>query len=168
MEAGQEVLRKEGIAGLKLSKLLKRLGVTTGSFYHHFDDMDDYLTSLAYYFSVEQVNKLAESLEHASEDPVERIRNLAKLGVKEDLFSLDAAMRVWAASDERAAKAMLAVETRVLAFLSTAFENVGFEKDDAEFRAKILLSVNVTKLYSIESAKTRKFLQDVLNLLLKH
>ena len=158
-------MREEGIVGLRLSKLLDRLGVTTGSFYHHFEDMDDYLTRLAEYFSVEQVNKLAEKIEQASHDPVERIINMARLGVKEDLFSLDAAMRVWAASDKRAAAAMVAVERRVLSFLSAAFEDLGFETDSARFRAKILLSANVTTLHSVDPAGRREFLQNVLGFL---
>jgi len=53
--AGQDMLRAEGIAGLKLASLTGRLGVSTGSFYHHFADFEDYLGAVAEYFSADRV-----------------------------------------------------------------------------------------------------------------
>jgi len=49
--AGQVVLCEVGIAGLRLSVLTRRLHVSTGSFYHHFAHMEDYLAALASHFS---------------------------------------------------------------------------------------------------------------------
>lgn len=39
VEAGLALLGEAGPAGLRLGALVQRLGVTTGSFYHHFDGM---------------------------------------------------------------------------------------------------------------------------------
>ncbi|MFA9270109.1 MAG: TetR/AcrR family transcriptional regulator, partial [Baekduiaceae bacterium] len=35
-----EVLADEGVAGIKIPTLCKRLGVTKGSFYWHFSDLE--------------------------------------------------------------------------------------------------------------------------------
>src|SRR3546814_10957362 len=78
MEAGQQLLMSEGIAGMRLTKLTKRLKVSTGSFYHHFSDMDDYLGALADYFNVAQVQGLVAELAAESPDPMVRIRHLAR------------------------------------------------------------------------------------------
>ena len=43
IQAGKDVLRTEGAAGLKLDVLTRRLGMTTGAFYHHFSSFGDYL-----------------------------------------------------------------------------------------------------------------------------
>lgn len=46
VEAGLALLGDEGPAGLKLGALVRRLGVTTGSFYHHFDSMGGFRDAL--------------------------------------------------------------------------------------------------------------------------
>ena len=38
--SGQVILRKSGISAVKLSALTARLGVSIGSFYHHFTNFD--------------------------------------------------------------------------------------------------------------------------------
>jgi len=47
IQAGQELLRERGISAIKLAALTERLGVSTGSFYHHFADFEQYLGALA-------------------------------------------------------------------------------------------------------------------------
>ncbi|MGE0830147.1 MAG: TetR/AcrR family transcriptional regulator [Hyphomonadaceae bacterium] len=131
---------------MRLTKLTQRLNVSTGSFYHHFTDMDDYLSALAEYFRVDQVSRLVAELKRDFPNPVARIRQLAIESLKSGLLALDAPMRVWAASDERAAQSLRKVEHIVLSFLKEAFEEAGFAKADAELRAHVLLSVSVARL----------------------
>jgi AcrR family transcriptional regulator len=144
--AGQALLCDEGIAGMRLMKLTKRLRVSTGSFYHHFADMDEYLAALAEYYKVDQVQRLVDKVEATYPDPYERIRQMAIQSMKTGLFKLDLAMRVWAASDERAASSMQYAERVVLGFLTAAFAEAGFDRADAELRARIQLSVTVASL----------------------
>ena len=54
VEAGQALLIEGGIDAVKLSRLTCALGVSTGSFYHHFGSFDDYLTALAEFYGAEQ------------------------------------------------------------------------------------------------------------------
>src|SRR6476661_8934302 len=51
--AGQEILREHGVSGVKLAQLTRRLNVSTGSFYHHFSNFDEYLGATAEAFSVD-------------------------------------------------------------------------------------------------------------------
>lgn len=46
VEAGLALLGEAGPSGLKLGALVERLGVTTGSFYHHFDGMGAFRDAL--------------------------------------------------------------------------------------------------------------------------
>lgn len=167
MEAGQQILLEEGISGMRLTKLVKRLNISTGSFYHHFEDMDDYLGKLAQYYSSDQVRHLAEAVSEEIDDPVEQLKTLAQRSVEQGLFQLDIAMRIWGSSDPRAAQASRDGEEVILSFISNAFERIGFERREAELRAMILLSVNVTRLESISSAGNRGFRERVLNLLVE-
>ncbi|MFB9051323.1 TetR/AcrR family transcriptional regulator [Sphingobium indicum] len=167
MEAGQQLLMSEGIAGMRLTKLTKRLKVSTGSFYHHFSDMDDYLGALADYFNVAQVQGLVAELAAESPDPMVRIRHLASRSLKSSLFALDRAMRVWAASDPRAAASVKQAEKIVLDFIADAFEHIGFGRKEARTRARILLTAAITPLLSSTKEEEKLFREEVLAVLLE-
>ncbi|MGE0828170.1 MAG: TetR/AcrR family transcriptional regulator [Hyphomonadaceae bacterium] len=167
IRAGQELLCEEGIAGMRLIKLTKRLKVSTGSFYHHFVDMEDYLAALADFYKTEQVARMVEELKKTVSDPRGRIRQLAVYSHKTGMFRLDAAMRVWAASDERAANALRASEVIVIDFMTEAFIDAGFTRLEASLRATILLSVQVVRLLtSGYASRSRDLSQETLSLLL--
>src|SRR5262245_34207049 len=119
--AGQDLLRSEGIASLKLSNLTGRLAVSTGSFYHHFTDFEDYLGAVAEYFSADRVQGLIDRTLAGNPDPVTRMQRLARLSLEDHTFELDRAMRIWATMDERAAITVARSEQLVLAFLAQAF-----------------------------------------------
>src|SRR5690349_5521600 len=99
--AGQQVLREQGVTGVKLSTLTERLGVTTGSFYHHFQDFGEYLDALADWYGSDSPRE-ALFLVAKERDPIQRIRVLRQKAEQFDIPRLDAAMRVWAASSPRA------------------------------------------------------------------
>jgi AcrR family transcriptional regulator len=155
--AGQEILREHGVSGVKLAQLTRRLSVSTGSFYHHFSNFDEYLGATAEAYSVDRVQGVLDRARAASEDPVGRIRALARLSLDDHTFELDRAMRIWAAMDERAQTTVRNAEELVLAFLTEAFRNLGFGATEARLRAGVLLSVNIMPL-SIQDPKFRRSL----------
>ncbi|GGC72866.1 TetR/AcrR family transcriptional regulator [Chelatococcus reniformis] len=165
IDAGQDVLRDAGIAGLKLAQLTRRLGVSTGSFYHHFNDFDDYLGALADHYSLERVKgELATTLA-GGPGPLARMRRLARLSIRQRTFELDHAMRIWATMDPRAEKTVREAEAQVLAFLADAFGELGFGPTDSMLRARMLLSCNVAPLGLPPGEERRAFFKDCLRLL---
>ncbi len=165
IEAGQDILREQGIAGVKLSALTARLGVSTGSFYHHFSDFEDYLGAVARHFSADRVRRVLEQTMVGNPDPITRIQRLAKLSLQERTFELDHAMRIWATMDPRAAATVSESESLVLPFLAQAFRDLGFEPGEAEVRARILLSVNVAPLLVFDKESRREFFKRALETL---
>lgn len=145
---GQNLLRSEGIAGVKLAALTKRLAVSTGSFYHHFTDFEDYLGAVAKSFSADRVQGLIDRTLAGNPDPVTRMQRLARLSLEDRTFELDRAMRIWATMDERAAVTVARSEQLVLAFLARAFEDLGFAPAEAYLRGRILLSANIAPILS--------------------
>lgn len=166
MKAGQALLCKEGIAGMRLSKLTRKLHVSTGSFYHHFIDMDDFLGELANYYNTDQVEALIAAATSRASDPLEQIRIVGSESRKKGLFALDAAMRVWASSDVRAATSMRQSERVVMEFLTNAFQRLGFEEAQSEVRARMLLSLSLTNFYEVSGMDTRQLMDQALSLLL--
>ncbi|MBR0934280.1 TetR/AcrR family transcriptional regulator [Bradyrhizobium jicamae] len=164
--AGQDILRADGIAGLKLAGLTKRLGVSTGSFYHHFADFEDYLGAVAEYFSADRVQGLIDRTLESNPDPVGRMQGLAKLSLEDHTFELDKAMRIWATMDERAAITVARSERLVLAFLSKAFEDIGFASTEASLRARILLAANIAPLLTSDGKSRRSVFKRTLEILI--
>lgn len=90
LAAGQELLRRGGIAAVRLQALCSELALTTGSFYHHFAGMADYLDQLASYYGSDQPR---ESLALADDvDPRARLLRLYTQARDERMVPLDAAV----------------------------------------------------------------------------
>lgn len=163
--AGQELLRERGIRAIKLATLTSRLGVSTGSFYHHFADFEQYLGALADSYSLERVMR---DLEHALRDgrqsPVGRLRSLARHSLQAGTFELDRAMRIWATMDPRAEAALRRAEATVLEFVTEAFVELGFDAEEAALRARILLSANVSPLLPRGGTSHAEFFRGCLRL----
>ena len=165
IDAGEAVLCESGITGVKLATLTERLGVSIGSFYHHFTSFEHYLGELADNYSVERVRHELELASAGDLSPLDRIQRLRTVSNQLGTFELDRAMRVWATIDPRAEKTLRKAETLVLAFLRQAFCEMGFAEADALLRARILLSVNVVAVGKAESKTHATYLRDVLHLL---
>ena len=146
IDAGAAILRESGITGVKLAALTARLGVSIGSFYHHFTSFEQYLGDLADHYSVERVRFELDIASAGKLGPVARIRRLGTVSLQRDTFRLDQAMRVWATMDARAEINLRRAEALVLVFLEQAFRDLGFGAKDAALRARILLSVNIAAL----------------------
>ncbi|MFO1162175.1 MAG: TetR/AcrR family transcriptional regulator [Reyranellaceae bacterium] len=163
--AGQAVLCEAGIAGLRLSVLTRRLHVSTGSFYHHFDDMEAYLAALARHFSRDDVKRILERAASGATGPLSRIRRLAAISLNSTIFQLDRAMRIWATSDRRAMASVKTSEKLVLDYLTEAFAELGFVQADAALRAHLLLSANVALIGAFQLDGNRTLFEQSLDLL---
>lgn len=163
--AGQDILREEGVAGLKLAPLTRRLGVSTGSFYHHFADFEDYLGALADHYSLDRVQGELNLTLAGETDPIGRIKCLGRISLRQGTFDLDRAMRIWATMDPRAERTVRKGEAMVLSFLADCFGALGFPPEEAQLRAYILLSVNVAPLGLPQGQSRRLFFRNTLRLL---
>lgn len=167
MQAGQALLCQGGIAGMRLSRLTEKLGVSTGSFYHHFEDMEDFLGALANYYSTDQLETLIAMVVADTSDPLRQIRLIGSESRRGGLCALDAAMRVWASSDPRAASSLRRSERLVMKFLTDAFQRLGFDAEQGALRARMLLSVNIADFAGMSKLEALLFQEQALGLLLR-
>lgn len=100
-DAALEILGSQGYGALKLAPLCKRLGVTTGSFYHSFDNWQDFTDSLLANWLRERTETLAE-IARQDPDPIKALEMLIG-NVVEFNHRAEAAIRVWSGVDERVA-----------------------------------------------------------------
>ncbi|WBH16437.1 TetR/AcrR family transcriptional regulator [Sphingomonas radiodurans] len=148
LEAGQSLLRRGGLRALKLRPLAEELRVSTGSFYHHFRDFDDYQGKLATYFAEDQVSDLIAALERATADPIGRIRLLGQTVRRRGASRIAVAMRAWAESDPRARSAVERHDELMLDFLARSLMQTGFSRAEAEVRAYGLITLGLSKVHA--------------------
>lgn len=122
-----EILASEGYGGLKLAPLCQRLGVTTGAFYHSFDNWQDFTGSLLDNWMRERTQQTID-IARQHDDPVQRLLLLADASV--DLqHRTEAAIRVWAGVDERVGAVQREVdEGRYQVVLEAMVQIVGAER----------------------------------------
>ena len=148
LEAGQTILRRGGLRALKLRPLADELGVSTGSFYHHFPDFDAYQGQLAEHWAGPQVADLADAIRRAESEPLDRIRLLAQIVRRRGLSRLSIAMRAWADGDERARRAVERNDAVVLGFLTECLHAAGFSRHEAAVRGYALMSLGLSKIHA--------------------
>ncbi|ANE81631.1 TetR family transcriptional regulator [Mycobacterium adipatum] len=147
LQAGYAILAEDGIKTLKIERLCARLKVTKGSFYWHFDGMPSYRAAL-----VEGWRNLRDEdrsqIEAIGElPPRERLAQMMTSLVSPRHWTLERAMREWARSDDTVADSVRAADRRVLAAVRTAFEDAGFDPDEADLRANATFAVGIGFLH---------------------
>ncbi len=147
LEQGQTLLREAGIEGVSIRALTEALGVSKGSFYHHFRDLDDFLDALADFFSNEQlVAYFARARAEATGDPVSRITALSKIVMKNGGRKLMWAMRAWAKHNKAAAASVRKLDKLSMEFFEDVFLELGFEPKDAKLRAYLFIAATVVDI----------------------
>ncbi|MCU1502185.1 MAG: hypothetical protein JWM12_1539 [Ilumatobacteraceae bacterium] len=144
LSAGQELLRRGGVAAVKLQALTEELLLTTGSFYHHFTSMRDFLEQLADHYGADQATSRLEVTDDP--DPRARLRRLLTLAQDDRLGRLDSAMRDWAGSNPRAARAVDEADGQVLQFLEGVFRDLGHRGRAAQLRAQLIFAMSVSRV----------------------
>lgn len=148
LEAGQTLLRRGGLRALKLRPLADEVGVSTGSFYQHFADFDVYQGLLADHWARGQVHELLDAIARAEPAPVDRIRRLAQVVRRRGLSRLSIAMRAWADSDPRAARAVERHDAIMLGFLTDCVEANGIARAESEVRAYALMTLGLARVHA--------------------
>jgi AcrR family transcriptional regulator len=107
-ETGLDVLSDLGYGGLKLAEVCRRLGVTTGSFYHYFTNWPAYTKELVAYWVRERTVMVIESV-RGETDPRRRIDALIQAGLGLP-HGAEAAIRVWSSLDPHVQSVQAAVD----------------------------------------------------------
>lgn len=139
LKAGLELLRVRGIGGVQVGPLCRQVGVTKGSFYHHFKNRDEFLERLIVYWkeitapTPDQVEEFANlrGLENSVRAVLDFIREL-------DLGRYDLAMQTWAREDEQARQAVKSIDGMRVIATARLFETDGWAREAALQRAKTM------------------------------
>lgn len=98
LNEGIKILSADGAGNLTIDALVSRLGITKGSFYHHFHNYQAYKESLLAFFETEGTHRIIEKVEEMPGAAQKIIRLLAL--PLDDPPHLEVAIRAWALQDE--------------------------------------------------------------------
>ena len=142
LRAAMEVLAREGQAKLRVDRLASDLGVTKGSFYHHFESREDFVDSLLAYWSSAFTDWVIGEVRGVDGPATEQLLKLMQIIQREGLDRYDNAFRSWAAQDPSVAKEVKKVDLARYKFVRSLFSEMGFKGPDLEDRLRIWLVFN--------------------------
>ena len=142
VDAGLKTLARSGFTALKAEPLAKAMGVSRGSFYWHFADIAAFHAAILARWREVATEQIIAGVEAAldrnkGEDPLAVLLKLTFGG----RLALERAVRSWAANDERAHAAVVAVDRRRLDYIEWLLKQAGLADDVARARAQILFWV---------------------------
>ena len=139
LDAGLELLRVRGIGGVQVGPLCDRVGVTKGSFYHHFKNRSEFLERLIVRWQETTAPTPDQVAEFANLKGLESsVRAVLDFIREYDLGRYDLAMRTWAKEDEQARQAVELIDRMRVMATARMFEADGWAREAAHQRAKTM------------------------------
>lgn len=144
VQAGLDHLADHGVEGVKVETLAKRMGVTKGSFYHHFKDREALLAAMLADWRRRATLDIIDRLDRGSEAPAERLRRLLRLPMtsrgSEWGAAVELAIRLWGRQDDQARAALAEVDQIRLRYIRNLLVGVGVPEAEAPARAVLAYS----------------------------
>ncbi|KRE33576.1 TetR family transcriptional regulator [Mycobacterium sp. Soil538] len=147
IDAGYALLAEAGIEALKLDRLCAHLGVTKGSFYWHFTDMAAYRTALVRAWAELRDRDRSGFGELSGLAPRDRLATMMAALRAERQRALERAMREWARTEPAVADSVRAADHKVVAAVRRAFQDAGFDRDEADMRANATFAAGIGFLH---------------------
>ena len=133
------LISEKGIRAVAVESLAIRMGVTKGSFYWHFPNRDSLLEQSLIRWEKHDAANLQKSLS-AIDDPRERLRSFFRSSGREQLTH-NVYSSLCNASDHPQVEPLLErVAERRMKHIEKAFEEIGFDPQQASHRARLTYS----------------------------
>lgn len=160
IEEAFEILAQEGVAGLRVEVLAKRLKVTKGSFYWHFKDRQDLLDGVLAAWRDGRIRDIAKQTRAKPGEELQQIYHVI------DVYSasrnrkgmlIELAVREWAKRDTVVAAVVEEVDAKRLEFARNLFLACGVPMREASSRCMLLYAY----VFGISLMICDQFSQDV-------
>ncbi len=171
--AATDVLADDGIAGLRVEVLAKRLKVTKGSFYWHFQDRRDLLMAVLQTWRDGRIRDIVKQTRAQSGRELEQIYHVI------DVYSasrsrrgamIELAVRDWARRDADAAAIVAEVDEMRLRCARELFLACGVPMDEASSRCMLLyayvfgISLMIYDKFDSDVARLKRDIADLIAL----
>jgi AcrR family transcriptional regulator len=156
-----DTLETDGFNAVKIEKLAKKLGTSRSGFYYHFKNRQDLLQHLLTYWAEEYTSVITDNPDMINLDAEQRIRTTMEMVREKKLPKYDLAMTAWAKVDPLVDKIVKRVVKMRLDFTRSIFEELGFNGDELEMRARLFLCYHAWEavIFPDDNEKINKRLQ---------
>lgn len=144
LREGLTVLAELGAPALRIDRLAERLGMTKGSFYHHFDGLAGYKAELLAYFGELSTMRYIEAVESVPNLTArQRLNRLMTLVLRSPDAEgpLEVAFRAWAQQDPDVHEAQRRVDAIRVDYLRDLCREIGLPPRRALDLARVLYTV---------------------------
>ncbi len=140
INTAREALISAGIAGVRVDRLAKRLGVSRGGFYHNFKSREQLLQQLLNLWASENDFFPDAPPPQTPGEAVAYLNLMLERLLVEEGFSpaFDLAVREWARVDPKAKKFLDQIDEKRLDRLTRVFDALGCDGKEAPIRARVL------------------------------
>lgn len=161
LEEGFNLLSEFAQNKLRIAYLCERLQVTRGSFYHHFESIEQYVEELMEEWERQNTLDAIKAAEQGS-TPLEQME-LLNLKVAQANQKVEAAIRSWSFYHPVVKKHLAQVDEIRLAFLSNIFQQMGMDKTLAQKHARLdyAVLIGMQQLYPEISPQEMEALWEV-------
>ena len=140
ISAAWDMLGENGLDGVRVEPLARRLGVTKGSFYWHFKDPQQLMEALLdRWFSIWDDQMLPDMEEAAN--PADRIWALFESVLGRLTRGQTVSLRMMSHSDADVARRIDERDAQRLSFLTSQLVEIGFAPDEARVRGQVYQTI---------------------------
>ena len=135
-----DMLGENGLDGVRVEPLARRLGVTKGSFYWHFKDRQQLVEALLDRWFLIWDDQMSPRMEQAA-DPADRVWALFESVVGRVTRGQTVSLRMLSHSDADVARRIEERDAQRLAFLMEQLVAIGFSSDEARVRGQVYQTI---------------------------
>ncbi len=136
LKQGLKTLARDGFTALKAEPLARAMGVSRGSFYWHFADVEAFHAEILKYWQEIAAERIIADIEAAAGK--DNALQLLLHRVFSEKLALENAVRRWAVVGPAARAAVQAIDRRRLSYIESQMQNLGVSRETARARAQIL------------------------------
>lgn len=135
-----KTIAKEGGAKVTIDSLCRKLRVTKGSFYAHFDNRTDFVEQFVAYWSRSSTQSVIRAIDKlANETPEARLLALMRLLYQRRITGLEIAMRAWATRNSIVSQGIQATDKLRFEYVRGIFQDMGFRGRDLDLRTRLFV-----------------------------
>jgi len=145
LDAGLATLQKDGARALTIERVAGQVGLSKGSFYHHFGGMAGYRTALLFHYEATYTSQYIDAAEaDPTAAPMVKITRLLDLVCDEgDDQNLEAGLRAWASQDPEVHRALERIDRRRVDYLKGLWLELTGDEEQAGLMSRLLYLITV-------------------------
>ncbi|MGI9242176.1 MAG: TetR/AcrR family transcriptional regulator [Verrucomicrobiales bacterium] len=168
LQTALDSLEEEGVDGIRVERIARRLGISKSGFYWHFKDRDDLRRQIIEYWAHEYTEVVTINPQFAVGTPEERLERIMMMIIEHDLTRYDLEMKTWGKTDPEIARRVRQVFRLRLKFSRDIFREMGFTGDELEVRTRMFIGYHSWERVTFDSESKKalkKFIPAKLALL---